>query len=85
MVPAKLKRTFKTKGGQNYETNPARRAAEANFRMQELQSGDMRRILACLILVSFTAVEIGAKPPVRAKHAMVAAQEAWPPMSASLF
>ena len=35
----------------------------------------MRRFLACLVLVSFTAVEIGAKPPARAKHAMVAAQE----------
>ena len=35
----------------------------------------MRRIVASLILVSFTAVEIGAKPPSRAKHAMVAAQE----------
>jgi gamma-glutamyltranspeptidase / glutathione hydrolase len=35
----------------------------------------MRRVVACLVLFSFTAVEIGAKPPVRAKHAMVAAQE----------
>jgi gamma-glutamyltranspeptidase/glutathione hydrolase len=32
----------------------------------------MRRILACLVLFSLT---IGARPPVRAKHAMVAAQE----------
>src|SRR5271168_2597592 len=35
----------------------------------------MRRVVACLVLFSFTAVEIGAKPPARAKHAMVAAQE----------
>ena len=35
----------------------------------------MRRIVACLVFASFTAVEIGAKQPVRAKHAMVAAQE----------
>lgn len=32
----------------------------------------MRRILACLLLFSLT---IGARPPVRAKHGMVAAQE----------
>src|SRR5580704_4588555 len=36
----------------------------------------MRRTLASLVLISFNAVELGAKPPVRAKHAMVAAQEA---------
>jgi gamma-glutamyltranspeptidase/glutathione hydrolase len=36
----------------------------------------MRPILAWFVLVSFTALEIGARPPVRAKHAMVAAQEA---------
>src|ERR1700683_5012018 len=35
----------------------------------------MRRVVACLVLFSFTAVEVAAKPPVRAKHAMVAAQE----------
>ena len=35
----------------------------------------MRRVAACLALASFTTVEIGAKPPARAKHAMVAAQE----------
>ncbi|HEV1285352.1 MAG TPA: gamma-glutamyltransferase, partial [Bryobacteraceae bacterium] len=35
----------------------------------------MRSVVACLVLFSFTAVEIGAKPPARAKHAMVAAQE----------
>jgi len=35
----------------------------------------MRRVVAGLVLCSFTAVEIGAKAPVRAKHAMVAAQE----------
>jgi len=35
----------------------------------------MRRVVACLVLFSFAALEIDAKPPVRAKHAMVAAQE----------
>jgi gamma-glutamyltranspeptidase/glutathione hydrolase len=35
----------------------------------------MRRFTACLVLVSFTALEIGARQPVRAKHAMVVAQE----------
>src|SRR5277367_3413437 len=35
----------------------------------------MRRIVACLVLFSFTALEIGARQPARAKHAMVAAQE----------
>jgi len=35
----------------------------------------MRRIVACLVLFCLTTVEIVAKPPVRAKHAMVAAQE----------
>src|SRR5439155_1523343 len=37
-----------------------------------LQSCDMQRTLACLLLFSLAA---GAKPPTRAKHAMVAAQE----------
>jgi gamma-glutamyltranspeptidase / glutathione hydrolase len=32
-------------------------------------------MMTCLVLFSFAALEIGAKPPVRAKHAMVAAQE----------
>jgi gamma-glutamyltranspeptidase/glutathione hydrolase len=36
----------------------------------------MRRFTACLVLLSFTALEMGARPPVRAKHAMVVAQEA---------
>src|SRR5450755_2788430 len=35
----------------------------------------MRRALASLVLFSFTAAEIDAKPPVHAKHAMVVAQE----------
>jgi gamma-glutamyltranspeptidase / glutathione hydrolase len=35
----------------------------------------MRRTLACLVLLSFTTVEIGARSPARARHAMVAAQE----------
>jgi gamma-glutamyltranspeptidase/glutathione hydrolase len=42
---------------------------------KELQSCDMRRVVAGLVLFSFTAVEIGAKPPVHARHAMVVAQE----------
>jgi gamma-glutamyltranspeptidase/glutathione hydrolase len=32
-------------------------------------------MMTCLVLFSFATLEIGAKPPVRAKHAMVAAQE----------
>jgi len=35
----------------------------------------MRRFTACLVLLSSTALEISARPPVRAKHAMVVAQE----------
>ena len=35
----------------------------------------MRPTLASLVLFSFTTFEIGAKPPVHAKHAMVVAQE----------
>lgn len=35
----------------------------------------MRRVVACIVLLSFTALEIGARPPVHARHAMVVAQE----------
>src|SRR5271170_6579517 len=35
----------------------------------------MRRIVASLVLFSFATVEIGARQPARARHAMVAAQE----------
>ncbi|HVO97962.1 MAG TPA: gamma-glutamyltransferase [Bryobacteraceae bacterium] len=35
----------------------------------------MRRVVACIVLSSFTALEIGARQPVRARHAMVVAQE----------
>jgi gamma-glutamyltranspeptidase/glutathione hydrolase len=35
----------------------------------------MRRTVACLVLLSFAALEIPAKPPVHARHGMVVAQE----------
>lgn len=35
----------------------------------------MRRVVASIVLFSFTALEIGARQPVRGRHAMVVAQE----------